>query len=291
MSSTDLSVGKARPRWWIRQRESALLPWTGRTPTIVGAAILAALAGLAIFGPLIFGLDPLATNPDLSLVPPSWAHPFGTDSFGRDILARVMDAARRDLLIPALIVGIAAPVGTILGVIAGYFGTWVDQFVMRLTDIVLAFPSLLLALVIVAVLGNGIKVLVIALAIANTPYFIRITRSRVLSERQLEYVDAAVAVGNRGWRVGLVHVLPNSLNPTFAQATLAFGWAILDTAGLAFLGVGIVAPTPEWGLMVGEGTKDILGGVWWTSALPGIFILLTALAANLIGSGLRRQSR
>jgi len=284
-------VVAARRLGRLGRARAALTLDFGRAGVLVGGGILVALAVLAIFGRAMYGVDPLATNPDISLHAPSFSHPFGTDSFGRDVLARVMDAARRDLLIPVLIVALATSVGTLLGVIAGYFGTGVDQIVMRLTDILLAFPALLLALVVVAALGNKVSVVVVALAIANMPYFIRITRSQVLSERALEYVDAAISVGNRNWRVALLHVLPNSIGPSAAQATLAFGWAILDTAGLAFLGVGIIAPTPEWGLMVGEGTRDIQSGVWWTSALPGIFILLAALAANLVGTGLRRRWR
>ncbi len=274
--------GSARPRFAFR----AL---AGRVPAAIGLTILLGLVALAIFGDSILRVDPLATRPDNVLWAPSWSHPFGTDSFGRDVLARVVDATHRDLLIPALIVGFAAPIGTLFGGIAGYFGGLVSQVIMRLTDVILSFPGFLLALVIVAVLGNGAGVVVGALAIANTPYFVRITRSRVLSERNLEYVEAAVSVGNPGWRAALLHVLPNSLAPTLAQATLAFGWAILDTAGLAYLGVGLVPPTPEWGVMIGEGAKDVLEGVWWTSVLPGLFILLTALAANLIGVYLRER--
>jgi peptide/nickel transport system permease protein len=256
---------------------------------VIGVAILFFLAALAIFGDAILRVDPLAPQPNDILLSPSGSHPFGTDAFGRDVLARVVDATHRDLLVPALIVGFAAPLGTFFGVIAGYFGGTLGQVIMRLTDVVLSFPGFLLALVIVAVLGNGIGVVVGALAIANTPYFVRITRSRVLSERNLEYVEAAVSAGNPGWRVALLHVLPNSAAPSLAQATLAFGWAILDTAGLAYLGVGIVPPTPEWGVMIGDGVKDVPQGVWWTTSFPGLFILLTALAANLIGVYLRER--
>ena len=281
MSTADLAPGLATPR---RLRTGRAL--TGRTGLVIGCSLLAALVAFAVLGPLLLG-DPLKTDSSAVLQAPSLAHPFGTDFYGRDVLARTADAARRDLLVPGLIVLTAATIGTLAGAFAGFFGTWVDQAIMRITDVVLAFPALLLALVIVAAIGNGIAVVVIALALANTPYFVRVTRSRVLSERTIEYVDAAVTVGSPRWRVGLLHVLPNSLSPTLSQATLAFGWAVLDTAGLAFLGVGVTAPTPEWGQMVGEGTRDVLGGVWWTSAIPGAFIFALVLAAVLIGNGLR----
>ena len=263
---------------------------TGRTGLVIGGSLLGVLIVFALLGPLLLA-DPLKTDSGAVLEGPSLSHPFGTDFYGRDVLARTADAARRDLLVPGLIVLSAATFGTLAGAIAGFFGTWVDQVIMRMTDVVLSFPALLLALVIVAAIGNGITVVVVALALANMPYFVRLTRSRVLSERTLEYVDAAVTLGNPRWRVGIMHVLPNSLSPTLSQATLAFGWAVLDTAGLAFLGVGVTAPTPEWGQMVGEGTRDVLSGVWWTSTIPGAFILALVLAAVLIGNGLQTGRR
>ncbi|MGH3004734.1 MAG: ABC transporter permease [Gaiellaceae bacterium] len=287
----SVSEAAARPSPGFQRLRAGARAITGRTGLWIGASLFALLVLFALLGPLLIPADPLKTNPVEALHGPSLAHPFGTDFYGRDVLARVADASRRDLLIPALIVLAAASIGTLAGVLAGFLGTWVDQVVMRVTDVVLSFPSLLLALVIVAAIGNSVTVVVLALATAHTPYFIRITRSRVLSERTIEYVDAAVTVGNPRWRVGLRHVLPNSLSPTLAQATLAFGWAVLDTAGLAFLGVGITAPTPEWGLMVGEGTRDVLSGVWWTSTIPGLFILLLVMSAVLTGSGLRERRR
>jgi peptide/nickel transport system permease protein len=277
--SSSLTAGR-------RLRESTRVA-TGRAGLRIGLALLAGLLLFAALGPLLIPADPLKTAANEVLQSPSLAHPLGTDFYGRDVLARTADAARRDLVVPAAIVLVAATLGTLAGAVAGFFGGWLDQALMRVTDVVLSFPALLLALVIVAAIGNGLAVVVIALAVAQTPYFIRVTRSRVLSESTIEYVDAAVTVGNARWRVALQHVLPNSLSPTLAQGTLAFGWAVLDTAGLAFLGVGVTAPTPEWGLMVGEGTRDVLSGVWWTSTIPGAFILLLVLAAVLVGNGLR----
>lgn len=264
---------------------------SGQGALIFGTLTLLALVCFAVIGPLLWARSPLATHPDHVLRPPSWSDPFGTDAFGRDVLARVMRAAQLDLTIPAVVVGLAAPIGTLIGSLAGFFGGLTEQLLMRATDIVLSFPGFLLALVIVAVFGNGAAVVVASLAVAYTPYFIRLTRSRVLAERSLEYVDAATVTGNRRWRVALVHVMPNSLAPSYAQVSLSFGWAILDTAGLAFLGVGIVPPTPEWGLMVGQGSHDILTGVWWTSLFPGIFILLATVAATCIGLGMRERSK
>jgi peptide/nickel transport system permease protein len=267
------------------------LRWStlGLVPKL-GVALIVVLTMVALVGPLLVPADPLTTRPGLALQPPSSEALMGTDQYGRDILARVVAAARLDMLIALLVVMLAAPTGILLGLIAGSGRPAVDQIISRGTDILLSFPAIILAMVIVAVLGNSVGVVVAALAIAYSPYFVRITRSRVLSERTREYVDAAQCVGNPWHRVVFRHLAPNCMGPALSQAALAFGWAILDTAGLAFLGVGIVAPQPEWGLMIGESTRDVLAGIWWTSVFPGLFIVLTVLAVNLVAGALKERT-
>jgi peptide/nickel transport system permease protein len=247
-----------------------------------GIVILAAYVLLALVGPLLVQ-SPIETNPQSALLAPSAEHWFGTDTFGRDVFARSVYSARLDLSIGVVIALAAMVVGSVLGVIAGYFGGWVDEVVMRITDVVLAFPGFVLALILVAVIGNSIPNVVAAVTIAYIPYFIRLTRAEVLAQRELEYVDGARLAGNGRWRIAFRHVLPNSLTPAFVQATLVAGWSILTVAGLAFLGVGIRPPTAEWGVMVAEGAPDIITGQWWTALFPGGMIVLAVMAFHFIG--------
>jgi peptide/nickel transport system permease protein len=256
----------------------------------VGLALLAAYVLIALVGPAFVG-DPLKTSAADALTGPSASHLLGTDRFGRDVLARAVVAARMDLLVGVVIAVAAGTVGSLVGVIAGYAGGVVDEVVMRVTDVILAFPGFVLALIIVAVLGEGVPNVVIAVAVAYSPYFVRLTRSRALAEREREYVDAAALSGNRRWRIALRHVMPNSLGPAYTQATLVAGWAILDVAGLAFLGVGIQPPTAEWGVMVAEGANDVLTGAWWTALVPGALIVLLALAFQMVGDDLQGRRR
>ncbi len=248
----------------------------------MGIALLAIFAGLAIIGPL-FVADPLATDPANTFQPPSGDHWFGTDKFGRDVFARSVHAARLDLAIGVTIALVAMAVGSIIGVVSGYFGGTTDEVLMRITDVVLAFPGFVLALIIVAALQESIPNVILAVSAAFVPYFIRLTRAQVLKERELEYVDGARLAGNRPWRVAFLHVLPNSLAPSIVGATLVTGYAVLTVAGLAFLSVGIQPPTAEWGVMVGEGAKDIITGEWWTSLFPGGMIVVAVMAFHFIG--------
>jgi peptide/nickel transport system permease protein len=247
-----------------------------------GIVILVLYLIIAIFGPF-FVQSPIATEPSAALQPPSTAHLFGTDTFGRDVFARAVYSARLDLSIGIIIALAAMTVGSLVGVISGYWGGWVDEVIMRITDVVLAFPGFVLALILVAVIGNSIPNVAIAVTVAYIPYFIRLTRAEVLSQRELEYVDGARLAGNRKWRIAFRHVLPNSLTPAMVQATLVAGWSILTVAGLAFLGVGIRPPTAEWGVMVAEGAPDIITGQWWTALFPGGMIVLAVMAFHFIG--------
>lgn len=254
---------------------------------IAGLLLLVIVLFVTIAGPSLVPYKPLKTDPENRLLPPSAIHLMGTDAFGRDILSRVVHGARLDLFIAFSVVGIALGTGVLVGMFSGFYGGRVDDIIMRITDVILAFPSFILALAITAILGNRIPNVIIAIAIAYIPYFVRLTRGEVLSAKERDYAEAARCVGNSNWRVIYLHLLPNCLTPALVQATLCLGWAILDASGLAFLGLGIRPPTPEWGVLVSEGSRDIISGQWWTSFFPGAVIVLTAFAFNLIGDSLR----
>ena len=288
MTAADISMAGAS-----RQpgRSAKVFSLVRRYPMAsVGVVIMFVYLMTAIFGPLFVG-DPLETVPGEALVGPSSEHFFGTDRFGRDVFTRAVVAARLDVFVGIVIALIAACLGSVIGVVAGYFGGLFDEIVMRLTDIVLAFPGFVLALILVAALGDSIPNVVGAVAIAYTPYFIRLTRARALAEREREYVDAAALAGNRRWQIAFRHVLPNSLTPAYTQAALVAGWAVLDVGGLAFLGIGITPPTAEWGVMVAEGANDVMTGAWWTALFPGALIVILALAFQLVGDDLQEGKR
>ncbi len=254
---------------------------------LVGLVMLMVVVVGAALGPYFLPHDPLKTAPEDKLQPPSVAHAMGTDNFGRDILTRVLYGIRLDLRIAFMVVFTALTSGILVGTFSGYYGGAVDDVVMRITDVMMAFPSFVLAMAITAMLGNTIPNVVIAIAISYVPYFIRLTRGEVLSARELGYAEAARCVGNPEWRIMYVHLLPNCLTPALVQASLALGWAILDASGLAFLGLGVRPPTPEGGVLVGEGAQFIISGEWWISVFPGAVIVLMAFAFNLIGDSLR----
>lgn len=257
----------------------------------VGAAILVLTLLLTFVVPLVYPVDPLDVDPENALAPPSAAHPLGTDDVGRDILARLADAGRLDLLIAFAVTGLALGAGALLGAAAGYAGGLLDDVVMRTVDVLLSFPAFILALAITVMLGNKVGYVIAALAVAYTPFFVRLTRGEVLKLRDSEYADAARVVGNPAWRVAFVHVFPNAVAPAVVLAAIVLGWSILDAAALGFLGIGIKPPTSEWGTMVADGAKNIDSGEWWTWVFPGAAILLVVLAFNWIGDGLRNLFR
>lgn len=272
---------EAKVEWWSRElRRRPLL--------LAGLVILGTYLLVALVGPFLVG-NPLQTDAGSTFAPPSAEHWFGTDRFGRDVFARAVHAARLDLAIGVAIALSSMLVGSAIGVISGYWGGWIDEVVMRLTDVILAFPGFVLALILVAVLGDSIPNVMVAVSVAFIPYFIRLTRAEVLSERELEYADGARLAGNGPWRVAFKHIMPNALTPSFVQATLVAGWAILSVAGLAFLGVGITPPTPEWGVMVAEGANDVITGEWWTALFPGGMIVLAVMAFHFIGDELQGE--
>jgi peptide/nickel transport system permease protein len=255
--------------------------------TLAGLVIVLAVALLGLLAPLIAPYGPLEGNAAATLQPPSWSHPFGTDSIGFDIFSRTLYGARLDLAIALGAVAIALVVGCTFGAIAGFLGRTVDEVVMRVMDMVSAFPSFILALGVVAALGPSVPNLILAIAFVNVPVYARLLRVRILSVREAQYVRAATALGLPRWRILVVHVLPNSWAPIFVQSTLQAGYAILEAAGLSFIGLGVRVPRPEWGVMINMGLQYIVSGQWWISFFPGMAIALTVMGFNLIGDGLQ----
>ena len=226
------------------------------------------------------------TNVDNTMLAPSAEHIFGTDRLGRDMLSRVIMGARPALIIPIGVVAFAILLGAPLGAIAGYRGGWIDEIIMRMTDLFLAFPSLLLAMAIVLALGRGLQSAAVALVISWWPWYTRLVRGVTISLRRRYFVEAAQAIGVNDWVIILRHILPNTISPILVQATVDMGTVILAMGGLAFLGIGTQPPNPDWGLMVSEGRSFILEQ-WWISTFPGIAIFVVVLAFNLLGDTLR----
>lgn len=250
-----------------------------------GAFVLLFLLLAAVPG-LFTSYDPIKTDLANKLLAPSSTHWFGTDNLGRDVYARVIYGARISLMVGLISVGIAMIVGTLIGVVSGYFGGVVGEVLMRMIDILLAFPSILLAILIVAILGPELKNAMIAIGIVNVPIYARLLRSTTLQVRNQEFIEAAHALGSSNTRIIATHILPNCLSPLIVQATLGIGAAILETAGLSFLGLGAQPPTPEWGTMLND-AKDLLRSAPWTMTFPGIAITLVVVSFNLMGDGLR----
>jgi peptide/nickel transport system permease protein len=229
----------------------------------------------------------LATNTSAALRAPSLAHWFGTDDLGRDVFSRVVVATRLDLLISVSAVALSFAIGSSIGSLAGYFGGWFDRISGRLIDTVMAFPLFVLAMGIVAALGNTIENIVYATAIINIPFYARVARTEVNVRRHAGFAQAAKLSGNSDLRVLTVHIFPNVLPPMMVQVSLNLGWAILNAAGLSFIGLGVRPPTPEWGIMVAEGANFIVSGEWWLAFFPGASLMLAVLTFNLLGDGLR----
>ena len=262
--------------------------WCRRNPvTALGFAIILGLGILGLLAPLIAPYDPYALNPRERFQPPSWNHLFGTGIFGEDIFSRVLYGIRIDFGIGFGAVAIGLLAGSSVGVIAGYYGGKLDELLMRMMDIIAAFPGFILAMAIAGVLGPSIPNLIIAISFVNIPVYARLARSRFLVLRTSLYAMAARGVGASDTRILVWHLLPNSLAPIFVQSTLQCGWAILDAAGLSFIGLGVHLPTPEWGVMIGLGAPRIIAGQWWISFFPGLAIAITVMGFNLIGDGLQ----
>jgi len=251
-----------------------------------GALIITVLLVSALLAPFIAPFDPIKSNIRERLQGPSTAHLFGTDDLGRDIFSRILHGTRISLQVGFIAVAIATSVGLVLGLFTGYFGGWVDTVVMRLMDVMFAFPAVLLAIAIMAVLGQSTTNVMIAVGIVWVPIFARITRGSVLAVRELEFIEAARCVGLRNADIIFKHVLPNALDAVIVQVSLAMASAILAEAALSFLGLGTQPPEPSWGSMLSFGREYMLEAPWWT-IFPGLAIFLTVLALHLIGDGLR----
>lgn len=263
------------------------LRFLARTPAAwVGAAILALLVFLAAAGPSITPLDPLRIAPTQKLHPPSRDHLLGTDDLGRDLFSRLMAGARISVTVGFLVLAIAMGVGVSLGLVAGFWGGWADEVVMRTTDVFLAFPRLVLALLIAATLGPGLYNAMIAVALSWWPWYTRLVRGQILSLRNQEFVLAAASVGAGPARLLLRHLLPNVAATIVIQASLDVGYAILATASLSFVGLGAQPPTPEWGSMIAE-ARSYLIDFWWYPTSPGLAIFLAVLGFNLLGDAIR----
>ncbi|MFM8770063.1 MAG: ABC transporter permease, partial [Rubrivivax sp.] len=251
--------------------------------TLVATVLFALFVLMALVGPALVPHDPLATNASAALAPPSAAHWFGTDAVGRDIFSRTVVATRLDLGIAVAAVGLSFIVGLPLGLAAGFFGGWWDAAVTRLSDTIMAFPLFVLAMGIVAALGNTVGNIVLATAIINLPFYVRVARAETNVRRNAGFVEAARLSGNTDLRILAVHLLPNILPPAMVQVSLNMGWAILNAAGLSFIGLGVRPPTPEWGILVAEGAQFIVSGEWWVSFFPGAVLMLAVFSFNLLG--------
>ena len=255
--------------------------------TLVAAGLFALFVLLALIGPSIVPYDPLASDTAVALKPPSAAHWFGTDALGRDIFSRTIVATRLDLGIALSAVVLSFAIGISLGLAAGFFGGWWDLTVTRVSDTIMAFPLFVLAMGIVAALGNEVINIVIATAIINFPLYARVARAEANVRRDAGFIEAARLSGNGEARVVLGHVLPNIMPIMMVQMSLTMGYAILNAAGLSFIGLGVRPPAPEWGIMVAEGANFIQSGEWWIALFPGAALMLAVFCFNLLGDGLR----
>lgn len=255
--------------------------------TLVAGCLFLFFVILALFGPWIVPYDPMASNASQTLKAPSWDHWFGTDQLGRDVFSRVLVATRLDLAIAISAVAISFILGSVLGSLAGFFGGWTDRLVGRLTDTIMAFPLFVLAMGIVAAMGNTVENIVYATAIINLPFYARVARTEVNVRRNADFVLAARLAGNSSIRLLATQIYPNTLPPMMVQVSLNMGWAILNAAGLSFIGLGVRPPTAEWGIMVAEGAGYIVSGEWWLALFPGGALMLAVFCFNLLGDGLR----
>ena len=259
----------------------------GNPLTAFAAGLAAFIGTVALFAPYLAPYDPIASDVAQALAPPSALHWAGTDQLGRDVLSRLIAAARLDLAIAVSAVGLSFVVGALIGAVSGYHGGRLDGAIGRFVDVVMAFPLFVLAMALVAALGNRLENIVIATAIINLPFYIRFARAEVNVRRNAGWVEAARAGGDGHVSVICRFLLPNILPAMAVQISLNLGWAILNAAGLSFIGLGVTPPTPEWGIMVAEGARFITTGRWWLVAFPGLALMVSVLCFNLLGDGLR----
>ena len=253
---------------------------------VLGVLVVGVLVAAAVLAPVLAPYDPTLTDADRVLRAPGGAHLLGTDQYGRDVLSRILHGASASLQVGIIAVGIAASGGMLLGLLSGYYGRWIDLVVMRVIDVMLAFPTILLALGIVAVLRPSLNNVMLAIGIAGVPVYTRLVRGQVLATKALAYVEAARTTGCRDARIVARHILPNVVAPVIVVATLGVAGAILTGAALSFLGLGAQPPSSEWGAMLSDG-RAFLRRAWWVTTFPGLAITVTVLAINMVGDGLR----
>lgn len=285
--NTTITLAAFESKRLVRSRQRLMMArLLANRLAVLGAVIVLLLLFIAIFGPWIAPQDPLEMILSDQFLPPSRAHWMGTDDFGRDILSRLIHGSRQSLMVGVVSVSIGAFVGMSVGLLAGYFGGAFDMASQRFIDIMLAFPDLLLALAIVAVLGPSLINVMIAVGVGSIPVYARLVRGQVLSLRQKEYVESAHASGALPGRIIFRHILPNAMSPLIVLASLGFAGAVLTGAALSFIGMGAQPPSPEWGSMLSSG-RSYLRHEWWIATFPGIALALTAFGFNLLGDGLR----
>ena len=285
-SSTQVLRFPALPAGRLWKRAPVKRAFAGHTLYRLGVLITLFWVGVALLAPWIAPYSPTQGEAALAQGSPSLSHLFGLDKYGRDIFTRVVYGSRYDLCIAVTVVGCSLVVGTFIGSISGFLGGKMDHLIMRLMDMLLAFPSFVLALVFVAVFRPTLTTLVIALSIRFIPMYARLGRGEMFVERVKEYAVAAQAIGSAQMRLVFRHLLPNALSPLITQSTTNISWAVLNAAGLSFLGVGMQPPTPEWGVMISEGSPFIVSGQWWMSFFPGVALILMTAGFILVGDGL-----
>ncbi len=284
---TDAPPAQARPSRLAATFSHARYVISSNPVTGIAFGLLVILVVAAIFGPWLAPYDPLASNTALALKPPSLRNWFGTDQLGRDVFSRVVVATRLDLFIAVASVVLVFLMGGIAGIASGFFGGWTDRIIGRISDTIMAFPLFVLAMGIVAALGNTVQNIILATAIVNFPLYVRVARAEANVRREAGFVQAARLSGNGEFRILFGHILPNIMPIMIVQMSLTMGYAILNAAGLSFIGLGVRPPTPEWGIMVAEGASFMVSGEWWIALFPGAALMLAVFCFNLLGDGLR----
>ncbi|MDX2203010.1 MAG: ABC transporter permease [Hyphomicrobiaceae bacterium] len=285
LAGSTSSAETAKPNSTLLAHARYVISDNPVTGLAFGLFVLIALT--ALIGPYVVPHDPLASDTTASLKPPSLKHWFGTDQLGRDIFSRVIVATRLDFIIALASVALVFVMGGFAGIAAGFWGGWTDRLVSRLADTIMAFPLFVLAMGIVAALGNTVTNIVIATAIINFPLYARVARAEANVRRDAGFVQAARLSGNGDLRILLTQILPNIMPIMMVQISLTMGYAILNAAGLSFIGLGVKPPTPEWGIMVAEGAANIISGEWWVALFPGAALMIAVFCFNLLGDGLR----
>ena len=286
MQTERSNVAISRRQLLIEDWKHTLYLWRQNRLAMIGTILVAFFIVIAIFAPAIAPYDPIEINISRSLLPPSSDHIFGTDQFGRDIFSRVVYGARIEVGIILLVTVISGTIGVAVGITAGYFGGIIDDVLMRITDVFLSFPNLILAMALSAMLGRGVFNAIIAISLVGWTVIARLARAEAMKIKSLPYINVIRALGASNTRILLLHVLPMCMSPVLVQLSLRMGSIILTAAGLGFLGLGAQPPTPEWGAIVSDG-RSYLVQQWWISTFPGLFIALVVLGFNLLGDGIR----